>query len=402
MDVFELRNCLINDYADYINSYINIRDDRIRSIVQDELSGGLLWPEPLIQLNPSFEPGGWIDDLVNEGILRNECSKIFRKKESPEDPGKSLRLHKHQDEAIRMARTGSNYVLTTGTGSGKSLSYIIPIVDYVLNNGSGKGIKAIIVYPMNALANSQLGELEKFLCYGYPKEKNPVTFERYTGQEDDPTKQAIVTNPPDILLTNYVMLELILTRPFEFNLIKAAQNLKFLVLDELHTYRGRQGADVAMLIRRTRDRLTADELQCVGTSATIAGAGTFEEQRNEVAQVATKLFGDIVNPENVIGETLKRATPDVDFSKTEHLKELTERVNNSEKKPPTKHDDFINDPLSVWIESTFGVTKDKNIDRLIRSKPMSITGEDGAAKKLSKLTNIPIERCIEAIQEALS
>lgn len=108
-----------------------------------------------------------------------------------------------------VAQSSKNYVLTTGTGSGKSLSYIIPIVDFVLKNGSGKGIQAIIVYPMNALANSQQGELEKFINLGFPDNKGPVTFARYTGQESDEEKNQIMANPPDIFrLTNYVMLGL--------------------------------------------------------------------------------------------------------------------------------------------------------------------------------------------------
>ena len=102
------------------------------------------------------------------------------------------------------------------------------------------------------------------------------------------------------------MLELILTRPEERNLIESAKGLRFLVLDELHTYRGRQGSDVAMLVRRVRDRLEADQLQCVGTSATLASEGTFDEQRAEIARVASNMFGSEVRPENVIGETLRR------------------------------------------------------------------------------------------------
>jgi ATP-dependent helicase YprA (DUF1998 family) len=90
----------------------------------------------------------------------------------------------------------------------------------VLRSGSGKGIQAIVVYPMNALANSQAGELEKFLKYGYPENKEPVTYARYTGQESPEERDAILAHPPDILLTNYVMLELILTRPFEKPLIR--------------------------------------------------------------------------------------------------------------------------------------------------------------------------------------
>ena len=74
-------------------------------------------------------------------------------------------------------------MLTSGTGSGKSLTYIVPIVDHVLRNGSGRGIQAIGVYPMNALANSQAKELAKFLKKGYPEGKPPVRFACYTGQE---------------------------------------------------------------------------------------------------------------------------------------------------------------------------------------------------------------------------
>jgi ATP-dependent helicase YprA (DUF1998 family) len=104
-------------------------------------------------------------------------------------------LHRHQSDAIHVARSDASYILTTGTGSGKSLAYIIPIVDYVLRNGPGRGIQAIVVYPMNALANSQMKELEKFLRLGYPNKRGPVTFDRYTGQESDEERQRIIANP---------------------------------------------------------------------------------------------------------------------------------------------------------------------------------------------------------------
>jgi ATP-dependent helicase YprA (DUF1998 family) len=163
---------------------------------------------------------------------------------------------------------------------------------------------------MNALANSQFGELQKFLQLGYPDGKGPVTFARYTGQERDEERNAIVAKPPDILLTNYLMLELILNRVYEKQLVKAAQGLRFLVLDELHTYRGRQGADVALLVRRAREFFGATHLQVVGTSATLAGPGTYDQQQAEVAEVASVLFGDEVAPSDVIGETLQRSTPE--------------------------------------------------------------------------------------------
>ena len=398
MNIFDFRDQLIDDYASYINSFIQIRDPRIRQYVEQQFQEGVLWPEPLIQLNPLFAHGESIDELVTQGVLHRECAGIFRKGKSEDHPrGNALILHKHQSEAIHVAHGGHSYVLTTGTGSGKSLAYIIPIVDSVLRNGTGHGIQAIVVYPMNALANSQLKELEKFLLLGFPNKKSPVTFERYTGQESDAERQRIIANPPDILLTNYVMLELILTRASERRLI-ADKTLRFLVLDELHTYRGRQGADVALLVRRVRDRLATGELQCVGTSATLAGAGTYEEQRREVAEMASRIFGTDVKPAHVIGETLVRTTNHVERDEDFH-RQLVARVTEQERTFPPGYQQFIQDSLAIWIEDTFGVIEKDG--RLVRAEPKSITGARGAAALLSRLTSVASEQCIEAIQHTL-
>lgn len=404
MHIFQIRDQLIHDYKAYTSSFIQIRDQRIKAHVEQSLDDGMLWPEPLIQLNPSFEPGEWIDELVDVGVLHQECRRIFRKDKDKSEclgEGRPLRLHRHQSEAIRTAHGGHNYVLTTGTGSGKSLAYIVPIVDHVLRRGSGRGIQAIVVYPMNALANSQYGELEKFLCYGYPDRKGPVTFALYTGQESEEQKNTIIANPPDILLTNYVMLELVLTRPREKNLIQAAQGLQFLVLDELHTYRGRQGADVALLVRRVRDALAAPHLQCVGTSATLAGVGTYDEQRKEVATVASLLFGAEVHSAHIIGETLQRATPATDITSPSFVAALTQRIAEPDHLPPTNYRAFVEDPLSIWIESTFGIRTEPGSGRLVRARPRSLSGKDGAAQDLGQLTGVPEQRCIEALQEGL-
>src|SRR4051794_18294122 len=352
MDVFALREKLVGDYRRYAESFLAIRDERIAAHVQAKLDEGLLWPDPPLQLNPSFEPGGLIDELIDAGVLHDECRRIFRAAKSDSDPvGRAIQLHKHQADAIRAASTGANYVLTTGTGSGKSLAYIVPIVDYVLRNGAGDGrIKAIVIYPMNALANSQENELAKFLKLGYPQGKPPVTFRRYTGQESEEQRDEIRNNPPDILLTNYVMLEYLLTRPVDGAVIRAAQGLPFLVLDELHTYRGRQGADVALLVRRVRERCQAKHLRCVGTSATMAGPGTFAQQQAEVARVASRLFGTTVEPGNVIGETLRPATVDVAIDDAAFRALLAERVLSGT--PPPSYDEMVGDPLASWIERT--------------------------------------------------
>jgi ATP-dependent helicase YprA (DUF1998 family) len=226
MDVFELRNRLVGDYANYTRSFIKIADPRIRAKVDSDLEAGAFWPEPLLQLNPTFKPGGTIDDLISEGALHRECARIFRiEKTETDHTGKALVLHTHQTEAIRKAKEEKSYVLTSGTGSGKSLTYIVPIVDHVLRRGAGKGIQAIVVYPMNALANSQYEELRKFLKTGYEEGKSPVRFARFTGQDKGAEREEIRSNPPDILLTNYMMLELLLTRREDREQIERAPRL---------------------------------------------------------------------------------------------------------------------------------------------------------------------------------
>ena len=116
MDVFELRNHLTSEYASYVTSFIQIRDERIKSHVQQDLDGGALWPEPLIQLNPFFEAGTTLDALVDNGTLHAECKRIFRRDKDKAEyhgSGQPLHLHRHQSEAIQIAQTGANYVLTT-------------------------------------------------------------------------------------------------------------------------------------------------------------------------------------------------------------------------------------------------------------------------------------------------
>ena len=192
------------------------------------------------------------------------------------------------------------------------------------------------------------------------------------------------------------MLELVLTRVEERQLVAAAQGLQFLVLDELHTYRGRQGADVALLVRRVREACKVPALQCIGTSATMTTDGSWAAQRRAVADVASALFGARVPEDNVIGETLQAATVgEVD------MVALAERV-SSGRPPPEDLEGFRKDPLSVWVEYTFGVTRAEGSEgRLVRQRPMTIGGEHGAAASLAKQTGVPAERCARAIREQL-
>lgn len=395
MDVFEVHRKLIDDYREFTTAFVDIRDRRIAEHVRQELDRGEQWPEPWLSLNPSFATGGSVADLVAAGLLHPECERIFRVKAHPTDSGTStITLHRHQRDAVEVAASGRSYVLTTGTGSGKSLAYIAPIVDRVLRQPRTPGVKAIVVYPMNALANSQQGELRKFLSFGYSEGAEPVTFARYTGQENPDDRKRILADPPDILLTNYVMLELVLTRPEERRrLIQAAQGLQFLVLDELHTYRGRQGADVALLVRRLRNACQSPSLQCIGTSATMSSAGTVDDQRREVAAVAARLFGDDVTHDRVIGETLTLATT----GDPDHREGLRQDVDVPPR--PSSYEELAGSPIASWIERRFGLTTEEDTGRLVRQRPTRIASE--AAPELANLTDKTVDACETAIRATL-
>lgn len=394
--MFQLREQLITDFAEYIQSFLKVRDERIREWVEAELDGGALWPEPLLGLNPTFEPGRLVDELVADRVLHDRCGTIFRRGKCEENPsGQPLRLFCHQEEAIQHAQAGDNYVLTTGTGSGKSLSYILPIVDTVLKEGSGRGIRAVVVYPMNALANSQRGELEKYL--GAMDTHPPVTYARYTGQESQEERDRITQSPPDILLTNYMMLELILSRPYEKALVAAMGGLRFVVLDELHTYRGRQGADVALLMRRLRQRSRSPRVQYVGTSATMATEGTAFQRREAVAEVASRLFGATVLPASVIGESLIRWSPEANLDDLSFVNSLREALAQPS---PTEREPFRVHPLTVWLETTTGLRSDDE-GRLVRAAPSSLYGPQGAAERLAQYTGMAPKQAEEAIERHL-
>jgi len=394
LDVFRFRKYLIDEYEAFTRSFTRLRSDDIREFVDREYASQRYWPDPLIQISPTFRSGGTIDDLVKAGQLSPECSTIFRLGKSASSAGVPLPLHQHQAEAISLALAGESYVLTTGTGSGKSLSYFIPIVDACLKAKRADPTprtRAIVIYPMNALANSQLEELKKFL--GSDPATRPVSFGRYTGQESDEERQAMAANPPDILLTNFMMLELLMTRQNDIDkaVMRNAKGLRFLVLDELHTYRGRQGADVALLVRRVREALS-DDLICIGTSATMASGSSQLERNAKVASVATRLFGTTIPDRNVITETLRRVTPE-----HETLESVRPRLGPAIRAGvpvDLGYEEMRVHPISVWIELTLGLTYEN--DKPCRAKPRTLAE---AAQALSNDSGEPFESCLEYLKQ---
>lgn len=355
-NVFQFRDQLIERYGSFSRSFVRIAAPDIQAEVEHQYAQGRYWPEPLVQINPNYQRQGTVQQLVEQGILDSACADIFQVGKTEGSP-QPLHLYKHQMEALAKGQGRQSYVVTTGTGSGKSLSFFIPIIDRILKARKSDGkarTRAIVIYPMNALANSQLEELDKFL-HGYAPELRPFTVKRYTGQESKAERSAIADDPPDILLTNFMMLEYILTRFDEVDrrVVEHCEGLEFLVLDELHTYRGRQGADVALLVRRLRERLKAGQLVCIGTSATMSSSGSQADRNRVVAEVASKLFGTQISEQDVIGETLERVTnqlKEVNAIRAELPAAITR-----EQDIWADFDAFRNDPLSIWVELNLGI-----------------------------------------------
>jgi len=392
MDVFSLHNLIVEDYKEFISSFYTIGDERIRGFVEQSVFNSLsLWPEALLQLNPSFQLGRSISELCDEGKIHPLIKDIFYdiRKDKP------IQLYYHQEAAIERALQKENYVVTSGTGSGKTYTYFIPIFDYILKSNAKEGrVQAIIVYPMNALVNSQYEALKQ-LAESFKSRTGtelPIRFGKYTGQESESEKNRLQNDPPHIILTNYVMLELMLLRPQEKRFVdRTLADISFFVLDELHTYRGRQGADVALLVRRLRERAGNPDMICIGTSATMVSDKGIsrEERRKAIAGFASKVFGVTVKVENVIEECLKRRTEKIDFT--------SEELKNAVLEPlPADIEAFIKNPLIVWIEETFGIEEEE--DGFLRGKaPISL--QEGA-EKLSKETGLETKVCEEKLKEA--
>jgi len=360
MNVFQTHAEIVDDYATYIRSFLKIDDPAIRHTVEEALNQGKLWPEPLLQFNPSFEMYGSLEKLAQTGDIHPDIRDIF----------KGYSLYKHQVEAIRLGTSGKDFIVTSGTGSGKSLTYIGSIFHHLLSNPYAKGVTAIVVYPMNALINSQFEEFTRYKDnYEQTTGKTfPISFGQYTGQEKEEKRSEMRENPPQILLTNYMMLELLLTRLRERSIRDGIyENLSFLVFDELHTYRGRQGADVAMLIRRIRARCVKPVV-CIGTSATMVSVGSLAKQRAEVAKVATKLFGKPFVPEQIINETLARS---LDYKGLLPSSDALAQAIEAGIDHNADADILKFHPIAVWLENAVALEEREN--RLVRGKPQRLT-----------------------------
>ncbi len=390
--IFGLRDQVLTDYCDFVRSFLLIADERARAFVEHALEAeGHLWPEPLVQLSPAYALGANVEELAREGVVAQETARIFRHAD-----GTPFRLYRHQEEAIRQALARESIVVTSGTGSGKSLCYFLPIVDSLVRKpDTGERTAALVVYPMNALVNSQFQALQSLKesyerSFGRPF---PVTFAKYTGETSDAAREQMRHNPPQIMLTNYVMGELLLVRPEDQRFLQAGGGgLRFLVFDELHTYRGRQGADVAMLVRRLKARCGGQHLVHIGTSATMISRpkASASERRHSVAEFASRFFGHPFSPEQIIEETLAPFT-DGGVPTAEELQRALAAPLPADVPGLRRH------PLMRWLEYALGVEQDVD-GSLRRRMPRSLSE---VSQELAQATGGEPQQCERTLRALL-
>lgn len=276
------------------------------------------------------------------------------------DPGFSPYRHQLRAFERLCGPAPRSTLVATGTGSGKTECFTLPILDYCAGQAE-RGVKAIIIYPMNALAADQARRLAREV-HGRPELRGRVSVGLYTGDETSGvqramTRDGVITckdtlreHPPDVLLTNYKMLDFLLLRPRDQKLWRynAPGGLRYLVVDELHTFDGAQGTDLACLVRRLRHRLGAQAtLACVGTSATIGGASAVED----LMAYATQVFASPFEGGSVILED--RESPE-DFLAADEVQYTNWPASAGMRERRLGQDDSTEDYLSAQALLWFG------------------------------------------------
>ncbi|AGT93585.1 dead/deah box helicase [Rhodococcus erythropolis CCM2595] len=292
LDPLETGHQIEDGYKRYLKTLLAPSDPAIAHAFSGAIDNtDLLTKGPLLELTPPYAAGSTLQEMVNDGVLHPEFVGINSRVVPLDRP-----LYVHQETAIRKVVAGRNLVVSTGTGSGKTESFLLPILNSLIAERAagklGPGVRALLLYPMNALANDQLGRLREML-----KVLPDITFGRYTGEAQETaaraeslykatnpgqgrlpnellSRQEMRENPPNILLTNYAMLEYLLLRPTDLDLFDGphAGTWRFIALDEAHVYDGAQGSEIALLLRRLRQRVSAgNDLQCIATSASLDG-----------------------------------------------------------------------------------------------------------------------------------
>ncbi len=305
-------------YMRYLRTIFSIKDPIYQKQLDTLLKDGRQFANgPYLEVTDSFEKGSSIEDLISQGVLPKGFHRLNINLTRP--------LYRHQQRSIDQVLSGKNVVVSTGTGSGKTESFLLPLLSSIIReHESGTldpGVRALLIYPMNALANDQMERLRSLLS-NYPE----ITYGSYTGQTEEhydnalevyralngdakPAKNELISReqmkaaPPHILITNYAMLEYLMVRPDDdvFFRRENAKKWKFIVLDEAHVYSGSTGIEVSYLLRRLNATLRNPKIQYILTSATLGD----ENSNREVAAFASSLCSapflaeDIIRAERV-------------------------------------------------------------------------------------------------------
>ncbi len=307
-------------YKRYIRTTFDIRDAEFAQLFHEQLSADKeFFKGPYLDAMPPYQPGASIQALVEEGTLSHLFAPandggICVEHATGDELVYRRPLYAHQENALRKALEGKNLIVSTGTGSGKTESFLLPILNHLLREKeqgtlNQPGVRALLLYPMNALANDQMKRLRAILS-----RETSITFGRYIGETEQDERAAneayraqfgeppnpnellsreqMQAAPPHILLTNYAMLEYLLLRPEDSVFFdgETARHWKFLVMDEVHTYDGAKGIETSMLLRRLQERISRSnpnlQLQYIATSATLGGRNS----DNEAKRFAANLF----------------------------------------------------------------------------------------------------------------
>lgn len=308
-------------YRRYLRTTFFIRDRSLRNSFAQALNRENLTKGPYLEMTPRFRQARPLRECLRDWFPGEQWDEGFLASINADRP-----LYRHQEEAILKAVTDQNVIVATGTGSGKTESFLLPILIHLYrasrHGTSSPGVKALILYPMNALVADQrerLGNISWQLVHRGSAFR--FTFGQYIGSTPDSekdvyretydlfpnemgTRKEMHDTPPDILITNYSMLEYLLIRPTDSALFDAgrARHWKYLVLDEAHQYRGAKGMEMAMLMRRLKDRLQNGGrtlgFTCIATSASLSDPA--EDAKGAVASFAEMLFGEPFSPDNVV------------------------------------------------------------------------------------------------------
>lgn len=323
-----------HEFIDYITTTYSFADATLRKQFYDNLNVEVS-KGPFLEIKDVFTSGKSISELIDEGVL----SPLFNELEAGKPTTKlykrclpiSRKLYQHQEKAVRTISAGNNVVISTGTGSGKTNCFLIPVINKLLREKEadtlGMGVRALFIYPMNALANDQMKNIRNILMY-YPD----ITFGVYNGGTENDEEKAIAVyeamfanetvpelrhrlpneilsrdemkkTPPNILFTNYAMLEHLLFRPKDDVLFSHA-DFSFVVLDEAHIYTGATGIETAILLRRLQARIASKNgTQFILTSATL---GSDESSDDDIVTFANNLCGVPFYKENIIRATREK------------------------------------------------------------------------------------------------